>query len=30
MVLVIYDNGYGSIYNKTWFGKGIIIINSTG
>ena len=30
MELTVNQNGYGSIYNSTWFGEGIKIINSTG
>ena len=30
MEITVYNNDYGNIYNQTWFGEGIIIINSTG
>ena len=30
MELTVNQNGYGSIYNLTWFGENVLIINSNG
>ncbi len=28
--LTVNQSGYGSIYNSTWFGENVLIINSNG
>jgi len=30
MELTVNQNGYRSIYNSTWFGENVLIINSNG
>ena len=30
MELTVNQNGYGGIYNSTWFGSNILIINYDG
>ena len=29
-MLIVNQNGYGSIYKDTWFGENVLIINSNG
>ena len=30
MELAVYQSAYGSIYNLTWFGENVLIINYNG
>ena len=30
MKLTVNQSGYGNVYNSTWFGTGVLIINSNG
>ena len=30
MELTVNQSGYGSIYNSTWFGENVLIINYNG
>ena len=30
IMLTVNQSGYGSIYNSTWFGENVLIINYNG